>query len=121
MNCWVVLYAYFQTEQLKPNYFLNGYINLYSFSSIQSCSISLINLKMTILEKKNLFIYFLAASGLSCSTQDLLLRHTGSFIAARELFVVVRGLLSTCGTQAPEHAGSVVVARGLSSCGTWAL
>ena len=30
-------------------------------------------------------------------------------------------LLSSCGTRAPEHAGSVVVAHGFSSCGMWAL
>ena len=27
---------------------------------------------------------------------------------------------SSCGAQAPERMDSVVVARGLSSCGTWA-
>ena len=35
--------------------------------------------------------------------------------------VVARGLLSSCGTWAPELMGSVVGARGLSSCGVWAL
>ena len=47
---------------------------------------------------------------------------------ARRLFVVVRGLLSSCGAQAPERAGSivaacagvVVVALWLSSCSTQA-
>ena len=32
----------------------------------------------------------------------------------RRLFVVARGLLSSCGARAPESVGSVV-------CGTWAL
>ena len=40
-----------------------------------------------------LFYFILAASGLSCSTQDLSLW---------------RGLLSSCGAQAPGHVGSVV-------------
>ena len=34
---------------------------------------------------------------------------------------MARGLLSSYGVQAPERAGSVVVARGLSSCAAWAL
>ena len=29
----------------------------------------------------------------------------------------MRGLLSICGVQAPEHMGSVVVTCGLSGCG----
>ena len=37
--------------------------------------------------------------------------HAGSFVAARSLFVVAHGLLSSCGPQAPGHVGSVV-------CGT---
>ena len=49
------------------------------------------------------------------------LQHAGSFTAARGLFVVAHGLLSSCGTRAAEHVGSVVVARRLSSCGAWAL
>ena len=48
---------------------------------------------------------------LCCGMQDLSLWHTGSR---------ARGL-SSCGTQAPECAGSVVAACGLSSCGVWAL
>ena len=44
------------------------------------------------------------------------LRHAGSFIAARRLFIVVCGLLSSCGVWAPEHMGSVVVAYRLSNC-----
>ena len=38
----------------------------------------------------------------------------GSLVAARGLFAVVRGLLSSCGTWAPEHLGSVIAERGLS-------
>ena len=38
----------------------------------------------------------------------------GSFIEARGLLVVVRGLLSSCGVQAPGCMGSVL-------CGMWAL
>ena len=62
-----------------------------------------------------IFIYllFLAASGLSCGTWDLLLQHVGSFVVACRL-------LSSCGAQAPERMGSVVVALGLCSCSTWA-
>ena len=50
-------------------------------------------------------------SGLSCGMQDL-------FVAG--LFVVAQGLLSSCDAWAPEHAGSVLAARGLScptACG----
>ena len=58
--------------------------------------------------------FFLAVSGLSCGTQDLLLQCTGYSLqhAGRPL--------SSCGTWAPECVGSVVVAQGLSSCGAWA-
>ena len=53
-------------------------------------------------------------------------------VAARGIFVVVCGLLSSCGAQAPGCVGFVVVACGfqstwplvevheLRSCGTWA-
>ena len=51
----------------------------------------------------------MAALGLSCSTQHLLLCRTGFCL------VVARGL-SSCGAQAPEHTGSVVAVHGLSSC-----
>ena len=71
-----------------------------------------------------LFI-FLAASCLSCNMQDLSLRHAGSFVVARGLFVVVRGFLSSCGMQvfsslvvACRLQGAralVVVVRGLCS------
>ena len=37
------------------------------------------------------------------------------FVAAHGIFLVVLGLLSSCGTRVPEHVSSVVVARGLSS------
>ena len=50
-----------------------------------------------------------------------LLRHAGSFVVARRFFVVVRGLLSSCGVWVFSlelwHAGSR--ASGLCSCGTW--
>ena len=39
------------------------------------------------------------------------LQHAGSFIVERRLFVVARGLLSSCGAQALERAGSVVAER----------
>ena len=54
----------------------------------------------------------MAASGLSCSTRDLLCSTQASLVA-------VPGL-STCGAWAPEHVGSVVVVCGLScpvACG----
>ena len=57
--------------------------------------------------------FFLAALGSS-------LRHVGSFIVARGLFVAARRLVSGCGAQAPERVSSVVAAHGLSSCGVWA-
>ena len=48
-----------------------------------------------------------------------------SLVVARLLFVAVHGLLiavaSLCGTQALGMRSSVVAARGLSSCHTWAL
>ena len=50
-----------------------------------------------------LFVY-LAASGLSCSTQDLSLLNTSSLVVA----------------WVPEHVGSVVVVFGLSHCGAQA-
>ena len=53
---------------------------------------------------------FLAVSVLSCSTWDL-------FIAVHGLFIAAHRLLSSCGVWAPEHAGSVVAACRLSSCG----
>ena len=36
------------------------------------------------------------------------LRHEGSFLEVCGLFVVVHGLLSSCGMQVPEPMGSVV-------------
>ena len=53
-------------------------------------------------------------SGLSFDTRESLFQHAGSFVAACRLFVVVFGLLSSCGVRGPEHVGSVV-------CGTQAL
>ena len=66
-----------------------------------------------------LFIYFLAASGVSCGTWDLLLGHVGfSLVAALRL-------LSSCGIwdlslqrlgSSLQHAGfSLVAVRGLQS------
>ena len=42
------------------------------------------------------------------------------FVAARKIFVVAWGLLSSCGTWSPGHVDSVVAAHGLScpvACG----
>ena len=67
-------------------------------------------------KKKNyLFIsLFLAALGLSCSTRNLSLWCVGSPL--QHMSSRACGL-SSCGAQAPECVGSVVAARGLSSCG----
>ena len=54
--------------------------------------------------KKYLFIYVLAASGLSCGMRDIRCGMQAS--------------LSSCGAQALEHVGSVVVDLVLSSCST---
>ena len=63
------------------------------------------------------FIYlFLAASGLSCG------RGIFRFCARASLFSscgMQVFLFSSCGTRAPGHVGSVVVARGFQSA--WAL
>ena len=75
---------------------------------------------MPIFKSIYLFIY-LAALGLSFIMRDLCCNIWDLFIAACGLFVVMRGLLSSCGTWAPEHPGSVVAACGLSSCDMWAL
>ena len=67
------------------------------------------------------FILFLAALGLSCGARDL---HWGMWDLSlwRVVFslVMVCGLLSSCGTQAPEHVGSVVYNMWLSRWGEWA-
>ena len=68
-----------------------------------------------------LFIYLLAALGLPCCT-----RAFSSYSERGLLFVAVRGLLIAvaspcCGAQALGTQASVVVARGLSSCGLRAL
>ena len=68
-----------------------------------------------------LLIYFLAALGLRCCAR--------AFSSCGErglLFVAVRGFLIAvsslcCGAQALGTRTAVVAARGLSSCGTWAL
>ena len=69
------------------------------------------------------FIY-LAASGLSCGMWDLscgmwdlLLHCAGSSLWCAGFSLVVVSGLSSCSAWAPEHAGSVVAAHGLSSCG----
>ena len=66
------------------------------------------------------FNLFLAALGLHCCAQ--------AFSSCGDrglLFVAVHGLLlvvaSRCGAQALGAQASVVVAHGLSSCGSWAL
>ena len=66
----------------------------------------------------------------------VLVEACGIFVAACRIFslqcagfslqragfsLVVASGLSCCSAQAPEHMGSVVVAHGLCSCGTWAL
>ena len=62
-----------------------------------------------------LFIYLLVASGLSCSTQDLLLRHVGSSLrCAGFSLVVVRRLQSAWGHKL-WHPRSLVVAHRLQS------
>ena len=67
-----------------------------------------------------LFIYlFMAASGLSCGAGDLSLWYTGfSLVVACGLSSC--GTWAICGTRVPERMGSVVVARGLgcpAACG----
>ena len=69
----------------------------------------------------NLFVYlFLTALGLCCCAQAF-----SSCGKQGLLFVAVRGFLiavaSRCRAQALGMWASVVVARRLSSCGTWAL
>ena len=66
-----------------------------------------------------LFYLFLAALGLCCCVQ--------AFSSCGErglLFIAVCGLLiavaSRCGAEAVGVRASVVVARGLNSCGSWA-
>ena len=67
-----------------------------------------------------LIIYFLAALGLCCCMQAF-----SSFGERGLFFVVVSGLLiavaSRCGAWALGVRASVVVARGISSCGSRAL
>ena len=72
--------------------------------------------------KINLFYFylFLAVLGLHCCT-----RAFSSYSERGLLFVVVCRLhcggFSCCGARALGVRASVVVARGLSSCGSWAL
>ena len=77
-----------------------------------------------------LFCLFLAASGLQSWHAASSLRHAGSFIAARGLFMTVHRLLSSCGVRVflfsscgvwvPERVSSVVEVHELSSCGAQA-
>ena len=69
----------------------------------------------------NLFIYlFLAVLGLRCCVQAFF--RCGEwgllFVAVHRLLIVVA---FRCGARALGTQASVVVARGLSSCGLWAL
>ena len=70
--------------------------------------------------KINIFILFLAALGLRCCTWAF--SSCGErgllFIAVRRLLIAVA---SHCGAWSLGAWASVVVARGLSSCGSWAL
>ena len=66
-------------------------------------------------ELYNLCIYFLAVSGLSCGTQDLLLWHAGYSLQCVGFSLVVAHMLQS--THSPEH---MVVVCGLScptACG----
>ena len=55
-----------------------------------------------------LFIYlFMAASGFSCGTRDLRW-GVRDLLLQRAVFIVVLGLLSSYGVQAPGGVGSVV-------------
>ena len=47
-----------------------------------------------------IFIYFLAASGLSCGTRDLSLRRVGSWLQCVGFSLVVARRLISCGVQA---------------------
>ena len=71
---------------------------------------------------------FLAALGLRCSAQAF--SSCGNqgplFVAVCSLLIAVASLvaehgLQSCGLQQLQYAGSAAVARGLSSCGSWAL
>ena len=70
-----------------------------------------------LLKKKKCFIYlfiYLAALGLSCR---IFVAARRIFFVAHRLFIAARRLLSSYGAWAPGHAGPVVAARELSSCG----
>ena len=59
----------------------------------------------------------MAASGLSCGMRDLLLQHVGSLLRCASFSLVVARGLSSCGAWAPEGTDSVVAALSLSRCG----
>ena len=69
---------------------------------------------MYIFKKFYLFIFFifLAASGLSCGSRDLLLQRMGSSLqhAGFSLVEACRFSLSSCGARVPEQVGFVVCA-----------
>ena len=69
-----------------------------------------------------IFIYFLAASGLSCITRDLSFWCMGSSLWCAGFSLVVAHRLISCSVQALQlwHMGSLVAVRGLSSCGAQA-
>ena len=81
----------------------------------------MVSLYFYFLKLINLLIYLLAALGLrccvwafsSCGERGLL------FIAVRGLLIAVASLC--CGALALGMRAAVIVAHGLSSCGSWAL
>ena len=93
-----------------------------------TCKIQGLNQKDSkIYSTLRIYFLFLAALGLrcftrafsSCGEQGLL------FIVVHRLLIAVSSLVAehgvqACGLQQLQHAGSVVVAHGLSSCGSWA-
>ena len=69
----------------------------------------------------NLFIYFLAVLGLRCCARAFSSCNKWGllFVVVCRLLIAVASLCS--GAQAPGAWAAVVVACGLSSCGSWAL
>ena len=78
-------------------------------------------MSISFLKKKKFIYLFLAALGVRCCVQAF--SSCGEwellFIAVRRLLIAVASLC--CRAQAPGMRASVVVARGLSSCGSRAL
>ena len=60
-----------------------------------------------------LFFFFLLCR-VFVAAHGIFVAACGSFVEVHRLFVVMRGLLSSCGAQAPKHTGSVVAVRRLS-------